>query len=447
MSSPLTVSRGSAMYVGALLGPGLLMLPGLTAAVAGPASVLTWAALLVLSGLLGWVFAALGIRMPSASGVQGYVALGLGRRASVATSWSFLAGIIAGAPIVCVIGGGYVAELAGAGRVTACVIAAVILVAVLVITSRGLRTSSTVQFGLVLLLLAVVAISVVGGAFAAHAENWMPFAPHGWAAVGSAAAPLMLSFVGWEAAAPLTARLTNPRRQLPRIVAITLAVTSLLYLSLAAVTVAALGPDAGSSTPVAKLLVLAVGPAGVVLASVSAVVLTIGTINAYVSGAATLARALTSHDEGLDTPPRWLNAAILGSGGVLISLLGAGVLELESLVAVPSAMFLAVYLGCTAAAWKLLSGGVRVAAAAAFVIVLVILAFTATAAVPAVAVTVVAWLASLRRTPGVVAETDRAGRHRDAGQEARQAVAGHHEGDHDEQQRDGHPLRDGVRAE
>jgi len=389
------------MYVGALLGPGLLMLPGLTASIAGPASVLTWAALLVLSGLLGWVFAALGIHVPSATGVRGYVALGLGRRASAATSWTFLAGIVAGAPIVCLIGGGYVADLAGAGRVTACLIALAIMLAVLAITSRGLRTSSTIQFGLVLLLLAVVAVSVAGGAFAARAEHWTPFAPHGWTAIGTAAAPLMLSFVGWEAAAPLTARLTDPRRQLPRIVAITLAVTSLLYLSLAAVTVAALGPDAGSSTPVAKLLVLAIGPAGVAMAAASAVVLTLGTVNAYLSGAATLAHSLTTRgDQHPDTPPRWLNLAVLASGGVLFGLLGTGVLELESLVSVPSAMFLVVYLGCTAAAWQLLSGAVRIAAAVAFVLVLAILAFTATAAVPAVAVALVAWLNERRAKRG-----------------------------------------------
>ncbi|SDO43692.1 APC family permease [Lentzea jiangxiensis] len=399
-SSPLSVVRGSAMYVGALLGPGLLMLPGLTAALAGPASVVTWAALLVLSGLLGWVFAALGIRLPSADGVRGYVALGLGRRASAATSWCFLAGIVAGAPIVCVIGGAYVAELAGAGRVTACLLAAAILVAVLAITSRGLRTSSTVQFGLVVLLLVVVAVSVIGGATAAEAANWTPFAPHGWAAIGTAAAPLMLSFVGWEAAAPLTARLADPRRQLPRIVATTLVVTSLLYLSLAAVTVAALGPEAGSSTPVAKLLVLAVGPAGVVLASVCAVVLTMGTINAYVSGAANLARTLTKPHDDADTPPRWLNLAILASGVVLIGLLAGGVLELESLVTVPSALFLVVYLGCTAAAWRLLDGGVRVAAAAAFVVVLVVLAFTGAAAVPAVVVALAAMTARGGRAGG-----------------------------------------------
>ncbi|MFD4669795.1 APC family permease [Lentzea sp. NPDC058450] len=396
MSSPLTVSRASAMYVGALLGPGLLIVPGLSAAIAGPASVLTWAALLVLSGLLGWVFAALGIRVPSATGVRGYVAAGLGSRAATTTSWTFLAGIIAGTPIVSLIGASYVAELTGSGRAVACVVAVGITAAVLVITSRGLRTSSAVQFGLVLLLLGVVTLSVVGGASASDAANWTPFAPHGWSAVGSAAAPLMLAFVGWEAAAPLTARLADPRRQLPRIVAITLGVTSVLYLALAAVTVGALGPDGGGSTPVAKLLVLAVGPAGTALASVSAVVLTVGTINAYVSGAAALAHSLNRRPVELDTPPRWLNVAILASSGVLISLFGAGALELDSLVAVPSSMFLVVYLGCTASAWKVLTGRVRGAAAVAFAVVLVILAFTEIAALAAVVVAAVAWAFTTR---------------------------------------------------
>ena len=36
---------------------------------------------------------------------------------------------------------------------------------------------------------------------------------------------LMLSFAGWEAVAPLTTRFADPARQLPRVVAIALAVT------------------------------------------------------------------------------------------------------------------------------------------------------------------------------------------------------------------------------
>ena len=78
----LTTARGAALYIGALLGPGLLLLPGLAAAEAGPASVLAWAGLLVLSGLFAVVFAALGRGFPSAGGVIGYVRAGLGARAS-----------------------------------------------------------------------------------------------------------------------------------------------------------------------------------------------------------------------------------------------------------------------------------------------------------------------------------------------------------------------------
>jgi len=96
----LTTSRGAALYIGALLGPGLLLLPGLAAAEAGPASILAWLALLILSCLFAAVFSALGRHNPSAGGVIGYVTAGLGPRAGLATGWMFLAGVVCGAPIV-----------------------------------------------------------------------------------------------------------------------------------------------------------------------------------------------------------------------------------------------------------------------------------------------------------------------------------------------------------
>ena len=41
---PLSVPRGAALYIGALLGPGVLLLPGLAASIAGPAAILAWQA-------------------------------------------------------------------------------------------------------------------------------------------------------------------------------------------------------------------------------------------------------------------------------------------------------------------------------------------------------------------------------------------------------------------
>src|ERR1700761_4658230 len=292
----LTTTRGAALYIGALLGPGLLLLPGLAAAEAGPASVLAWAGLLVLSGLFAVVFGSLGRRFPSAGGVIGYVRAGLGERASAIAGWSFLAGVIAGAPVVCLIGAGYITELTGGGRLGRALVGALLLLAVMALAARGLRASATAQLLLVGLLLATVVIAVAGSAGSAHAANWTPFAPHGWQAVGHAASTLMLSFVGWEAVAPLTTRFTDPSRQLPRVIGIALAVTSLLYLGLAVATIAVLAAGPATSAPLASLLREAVGRAGVPAAAVAAVVLTLGAVNAYVNGAAAMTRTLTRPD-------------------------------------------------------------------------------------------------------------------------------------------------------
>ena len=71
----------------------------------------------------------------------------------------------------------------------------------------------------------------------------------------------MFSFVGWEAVAPLTTRFADPGRQLPRVVAIALAVTTALYLGLAIATIGVLGPRAATDVPLAGLLSHAIGAA------------------------------------------------------------------------------------------------------------------------------------------------------------------------------------------
>ena len=247
----LSVARGAALYIGALVGPGLLLLPGLAAAQAGPASVLAWLALLVVSALIAAVFTALGKACTSAGGVTGYAAAGLGPRAATAVGWCFLAGVVCGAPIVCLIGANYVTDLTGGGHAAQCAVAAVLLLVVLGLALGGVRATATVQLTLVALLIGAIAVAVAGSAPSAHGGNWIPFAPHGWTAIGHAASTLMLSFVGWEAVAPLTTHFAEPSRQLPRVIAIAFAVTTAIYLGLAVTTVAVLGTGAATDVPLA----------------------------------------------------------------------------------------------------------------------------------------------------------------------------------------------------
>src|SRR3954465_13385078 len=77
----LSTRTAVAMYVGAVLGPGVLFLPALAVRVAGPASVLAWLGLLALSAPLAITFAALGVRQPEAGGTAAYVRSAFGRRA------------------------------------------------------------------------------------------------------------------------------------------------------------------------------------------------------------------------------------------------------------------------------------------------------------------------------------------------------------------------------
>src|SRR5215831_17511093 len=377
-SPGLTTSRGAALYIGALLGPGLLLLPGLAAAQAGPASIVAWLALLLLSGLFAAVFSALGRHNPSAGGVIGYVTAGLGRRAGLATGWMFLAGVVCGAPIVCLIGASYVTELTGGGQLARAAAAALLLMIVLTLAAGGLRASTSAQLVLVSLLIGVVTVAIAGSSASARAANWTPFAPHGWMSIGHAAATLMLSFVGWEAVAPLTTRFANPSRQLPRVVAIALAATTVLYLGLAIATTSVLGPAAATTIPLADLLGYAIGPAGPAAAAAAAAVLTMGAINAYITGAATMARQLTGPAAAAGRnprPPVRLLAAIAAAGLLLITLYGLRLVSTVSLVVVPTALFLSVYLASMAAAARALRGPARLAAIPAALTVAVMLVY------------------------------------------------------------------------
>ena len=284
----LTIPRGAALYIGAILGPGLLLLPGLAAAEAGPASILAWLGLLIV----------------------------------------------------------------------------------------------------------VVIVAAAGSATAARAGNWAPFAPHGWLSVGSAAATLMFSFVGWEAVAPLTTRFAEPSRQLPRAVAIALAVTTALYLGLAVATISVLGPRAATDVPLAALLSHAIGAAGPAAAAVAAIVLTIGAVNAYISGAGAIAGQLAPAVPGSrrPAPMLWLLTAIAAAGLLLITVYGLRIVAAAELVAVPTALFLTVYLGAMAAAVRLLCGPARLAALPGALAVGVMLGFCGwVLAIPAAVALAACW--------------------------------------------------------
>jgi amino acid efflux transporter len=379
----LSVLRGAALYLGALIGPGLLLIPTLAVQAAGAASILAWAGLLVLSAPLVAVFIALGVQQPVAGGVAAYVRAGFGPSAAAATGACFLTAVVLGAPAVSLIGGYYVAELTGHGTLVAAEVGAAMLLVVLAANLLGLRISSRLQLVLSYLLVAVVAAAVIV-ALPGHAgDHWRPFAPHGWWAIGTAANILVWLFIGWEAAAPMAADYDEPERDLPRAAATAFGVVTVLYMGLATATIAVTSGTA-SKVPLADLVSIGFGRAGREATAVLAVALTMGTMNVYIGGAAKLAAALALDGAlpgflGADahrTVPRrplWL---IFLAGATVLALVASGTGSTDGLVRATSACFVAVYVLTLAAACRLVGGQLRGAALVALALMAVVGAFS-----------------------------------------------------------------------
>lgn len=379
----LGVWRGAALYVGALIGPGVLLVPSLAAAAAGPASILAWAGLFVLSAPLAVSFAALGVRHPVAGGVAAYAREGFGAAAAAVTGGWFLTAVFLGAPAVSLIGGYYVADLTGSGTAVAASVGLAIFAVVLGANLLGLRVSSGLQLWLSSILIGVIVVAVAVALPARAGDNWTPFAPHGWWAAGTAASILIWLFVGWEAVAQLAGEFSEPERELPRAMAIAFGVVTILYMGLATATIAVTSAR-GSRVPLADLMSVGFGRAGRDATAVLAVALTMGTMNVYVGGAAKLAAAL-AEDGAL---PGWLAGGAPRSvprrpllpiavvGTTLLLLLVAGVGGTNDLVRSTSACFVAVYLLALGSAVRILEGGGRVAAAIALALMLVVAGFS-----------------------------------------------------------------------
>ena len=389
----LGVVRGSALYIGALIGPGLLLVPALAVQAAGGASIVAWAGLIVLSAPLAITFAALGIRHPVAGGVAAYVRAGVGETAAAITGGWFMTAVFMGTPAVSLIGGYYVADLTDSGTTVAALVGLAMFATVLAANTFGLRVSSGFQLGLSAVLITVVAIAVAVALPSKGGDNWTPFAPHGWWAVGTAANILVWLFVGWEAVAQLAGDFRRPEVDLPRAMALAFGIVTVLYIGLAVATVGVTG-NSDSKVPLADLISVGFGRVGRDATAVLAVALTMGTMNVYLGGFSKLAASLAN--EG--ALPRWLGAdayrsvprrplAVITAVGVaiLVALL-AGFSNTDDLVRATSACFIAVYVLAVYSATRILDGRLRALAWVTLAMVLVLAVFsTWFLAVPAVA--------------------------------------------------------------
>lgn len=361
----LDVPQGAALTIGAVLGTGVISLPALAVHEAGPASLLAWVALLLLSIPLAATFAALGARHPDGGGVSTYARRAFGAPAATVVGWCFYFAVAIGAPTAAGFAGAYVADSLGGGRSTQLLASGAIIVLVATMNWFGLRVSGRVQLViagiLAVLLLAATVVSLPHG----DLDNLTPFAPHGWLAVGTAAALLVWAFAGWEAVTSLSGEYRNPARDIGRATGIAIGVIAVLYLGVAGATVVVLGDDS-STAPLSDLLVLGFGQSARPVTTVVAVLLSVGAMNAYFAGGARLGAAL-GRDGSLPTwlarggttgaVPRRSLAVVTAGSMVSLAVIAVSGVTLEAPLLMITGAFTLVYVVGTASALRLLPRG------------------------------------------------------------------------------------------
>ncbi|WP_375384784.1 APC family permease [uncultured Microbacterium sp.] len=298
----LGVVQGTALYIAAVLGTGLLVLPGVAAAAAGPASVISVIVVLVLSIPLAGTFGALAARYPDPGGVASYVRRALGPTASRMTGYWFYFGVCAGTPVVAVLGGEYIVAVAGIDPAGIPIIALALFALAFTANLFGVRVAGWVQFVLTGLLLAVVVGVVALALPAVEPARFSPFLPHGWGGVGTAVLLFVWAFAGWEVGTHISAEFRRPRRVIPIATAIALVVTGASYLLLQIATVGVVGSPASHDAVPLLTLASAVAPGvGPLAVGVVAAIVSLGVMNAYLAAFGKLGASLARNGD----LPRW----------------------------------------------------------------------------------------------------------------------------------------------
>lgn len=336
------------MGVGTMIGAGIFILPGIVAANAGPAGMISFVIGGLVSLLTALSLSELATGMPKAGGSYYYTNTALGSFFGSIVGWSMWTGLMFATAFYMLGFGQYLTYFYGNLPVAG---AALAMAALLIwVNVRGVQEAGSLQNLIVILLIGFILVFLAFGVFNLDAQTFRPFNPEGWGAVASTAATVYVSFIGFEVIATSAEEIKNPGRNLPLSMIASVLTPTLFYVLVMLVATGVLPIDelATSNIPVADVAQEYLGTFGALMMVLGAVLATVSSANASILSAARVNFAM-GRDKIL---PSWLKdvhdrfrtpyRAILVTGGVILTLIAIGV-GLETLADVASFAYLITY--------------------------------------------------------------------------------------------------------
>ncbi len=256
--------------LGVMIGTGIFVLTGIVAArYAGPGLMLSFVLAAVVCTFVCLAYSELASFIPVAGSSYTYSYVSLGEVCGWLVGWSLILEYTVGASAVA---GGwsayFVSILQDIGITLPRTLTAVpadggivnlpavlIVGGVLFFLLRGIRESAGANRTLVFIKIATIFLFLFLAAPSVDPQNWTPFLPYGWAGVSAGTAVLFFSYLGFDSLSTAAEETKNPARDMPIGIIASLALTTLLYIAVAAVMTGVLPyPDLDTAAPASYVL-------------------------------------------------------------------------------------------------------------------------------------------------------------------------------------------------
>lgn len=352
-----------ALYASSVLGSGILVLPGLAANIAGPGSILAWILLSFASYPFAFTFANLSARRPESGGVYAFAKEAFGLQAATVTGWLFALWVITGAPAVSLIAASYLGYAFPLDRLETFIIASGIIITAFIVNYRGIVLSNKVQLATIGCIVALLLAAIISSSIFVKPHNFTPFLPNGLLPVGTAAALIFWSYLGYENVSNVAEEFENPKRDFHRSIILSVVLIGVLYVSISFVTIGTQAYHAGGSiAPFAAILSNVLGSYGAMGAAIVALFIIFGAVNAYTTGMSRVFYAV-SKDGGFPKALDHIHEKTKVPDRALLTILGCALpvfiiyyflnVNLETALLIPSGAAILVYVIGSGAGVKL----------------------------------------------------------------------------------------------
>jgi basic amino acid/polyamine antiporter, APA family len=278
--------------INSIMGTGIFFLPAVGAGVAGPASILSWLILSIISIYIAMCFAELSSMYPKAGGIYEFCKQAYGRFFSFMIGWMT---IIAGNITIAMLVVGAIQYLMPVGSMWLKILASLFFIFVFnYIAFKGMQTSAVMLIAFAFITLFTVISLIIPGLWKFNAGNFSPIFVFPISSIALAIFLVAETFFGWETATFLAEETKDGQRVMPKALIYGTIIIALICMASVISSLSAINwQEFGTSTaPLADLAVVHFGPASGGVFTILVYLAIIGSVAGWVVSAPRLLLAM-----------------------------------------------------------------------------------------------------------------------------------------------------------